>query len=890
MIGQTISHYKIVEKLGEGGMGVVYKAEDTNLKRTVALKFLPHHLTANETEKARFLQEAQAAATINHPNVCTIYDIKEENGQQFIVMEFVEGRTLRAMQIETLKPETILAYATQIGDALQEAHSKGIIHRDIKADNIMVNLKHQIKVMDFGLAKLKGSLKLTRTSSTVGTLAYMSPEQIQGGEADARSDIFSFGVVLYEMLTGRTPFRGEHDAAMMYSIINEDPEPMEKFKPNLSPVLINLIQRTLEKDPNDRYQSVHDMVIELRRLQKQSTKVSRQSLAEMPVMMKPPEELTLIPMKSGEESKPSVSSPSKKKYWIGIGALSLLAVFVAAYFLFLKRESPIEINPGMTTRILEIPLTDIRYHGLSGDGNWAAFPAKDAGGNWHIYFMNTSGGEPKAITTDSMSFINSSVDVSLDGSRVAYDGTIPGSNNRGDIFLTSALGGGTRMIAQGGGVPRWQPDGKRIFFFRFASATASKKLEIWSVTPDGTEERREFIDSISVSGRISLSVSPDGKSVVWIRTFPDGNYQEVVIRDLASGTERQITFNKKNIDEVCWTSNNQIIFSSNKSDNTNLWMTPAEGGQQVQITKGLGPDLGMKISTDLKKLLYYESQSIGDFWIGSLETGTSQQVTFDDRSKFSPTLSLDGKIIAFVMNSADPLNVQNAIYVSNRDGSNRRQLASITGMLVFAPNWSLDGTRISYDVFNRALPFDSSAANKAYVSDAVRTGAPKLIADGFPSVWLNADSLLLTNGGKTWLASIATGQVTQFFEDSTSAFPLPGGKYVVYDDIHKSIGGTWTVEVDASFKRKGKARRLDGRKDGYTLTDVSRLRDYFLFKKPGGKLLKVLLPSLKEEPIPGTFSNLDNVVDISLNPMTKEIIYRINRTKGKLVMIENLFK
>ncbi|MEK9138782.1 MAG: serine/threonine-protein kinase [Bacteroidota bacterium] len=207
MIGQTISHYRILEKLGEGGMGVVYKAQDTKLDRLVALKFLPSHLTASEEEKSRFLQEAKAASALNHPNVCTVYGIDEHNGQQFIEMEYVDGTMLESkIQGTGLKIQDALTYAIQVGEALAEAHAKGITHRDIKSSNIMVNSKNQIKVMDFGLAKLKGSLKLTRAASTIGTLAYMSPEQVQGEEADARSDIFSFGVVLYEMLTGHIPF------------------------------------------------------------------------------------------------------------------------------------------------------------------------------------------------------------------------------------------------------------------------------------------------------------------------------------------------------------------------------------------------------------------------------------------------------------------------------------------------------------------------------------------------------------------------------------------------------------------------------------------------------------------------------------------------------------
>ncbi len=272
MTGQTISHYKILEKLGEGGMGVVYKARDTVLDRFVALKFLPGHLTASDAERARFFQEAKAASALNHPNACTIYRIDQHEGQYFIEMEYVDGSTLRE-KIPVARTTDAIAYAMQIGEALQEAHAKGIVHRDIKAENIMVNSRSEIKVMDFGLAKLKGSMNLTRTSSTVGTLAYMAPEQMQGGEADARSDIFSFGVVLFEMLAGRTPFRGEHEAAMMYSIVNEEPEPIAKYRPDVSPELERIVKRALEKDPSDRYQSAADMVSELGRLQKQTARV-----------------------------------------------------------------------------------------------------------------------------------------------------------------------------------------------------------------------------------------------------------------------------------------------------------------------------------------------------------------------------------------------------------------------------------------------------------------------------------------------------------------------------------------------------------------------------------------------------------------------------------------
>jgi len=284
MIGQTISHYKILEKLGEGGMGIVYKAEDTKLKRTVALKFLPPLFSADDEVKQRFLHEAQAASALNHTNICSIHTIEEfENldyvphggtsagKQQFIDMEFVEGKTLGVLLKEKeLSLKEVVDIALQIAKGLNAAHKKGIVHRDIKPDNIMVTDESIVKIMDFGLAKLKGSSKLTKTHSTLGTLSYMSPEQARGEEVDQRSDIFSFGAVLYEMITGRRPFKGEHEAAIMYSLMNETPEPLARYKTNVPDELQRVIDKALSKEKDKRYQHVDEMLADLRRVQQET--------------------------------------------------------------------------------------------------------------------------------------------------------------------------------------------------------------------------------------------------------------------------------------------------------------------------------------------------------------------------------------------------------------------------------------------------------------------------------------------------------------------------------------------------------------------------------------------------------------------------------------------
>ena len=282
MVGNTVSHYKILEKLGEGGMGVVYKAQDIKLKRTVALKFLPSHLTKNKTDKARFLQEAQAAAALNHNNVCTIHEIHDEEDNPFIVMEYVEGRTLREVINTPFSPPSrgekdkspplkgdlggclpipeAISISIQIAEALKAAHAKGIFHRDIKSENIMVTETGQVKVMDFGLAKLAGSAKLTKTGLTTGTAAFMSPEQFLNREIDHRTDIWSFGVVLYEMLTGQLPFQGDYDSAVMYSVLNEEPRHVKALCSDCPDALSDMTAVCLQKEPEKRFGSMQEIV------------------------------------------------------------------------------------------------------------------------------------------------------------------------------------------------------------------------------------------------------------------------------------------------------------------------------------------------------------------------------------------------------------------------------------------------------------------------------------------------------------------------------------------------------------------------------------------------------------------------------------------------------
>jgi TolB-like protein/tRNA A-37 threonylcarbamoyl transferase component Bud32/Tfp pilus assembly protein PilF len=265
MIGLTISHYKILEKLGSGGMGTVYKARDTKLERFVALKFLPAHLSQAEEEKKRFIHEAKTASALDHPNICTIYEINEtEDEQLYIVMACYEGESLKdKIERGPLPVEEAISIAMQIARGLEKAHSKKIVHRDIKPANILITTDDQVKIVDFGLAKLAGRTVLTKEGTTLGTVAYMSPEQTQGSDVDERTDVWAFGVILYEMLTGKRPFTGDYEQAVIYSIINQEPEPVTELRPEVPPSLGQIVERALEKEPEKRYQKVEELLADL---------------------------------------------------------------------------------------------------------------------------------------------------------------------------------------------------------------------------------------------------------------------------------------------------------------------------------------------------------------------------------------------------------------------------------------------------------------------------------------------------------------------------------------------------------------------------------------------------------------------------------------------------
>jgi len=768
MIGKTISHYKIIEKLGEGGMGVVYKAQDIKLDRLLALKFLPPQLVASEAEKARFLQEAKSASALNHPNVCVIHDIQEEKGQQFIVMEYVDGVTLRKkFESKPLSLNDAITYAIQIGEALKEAHNQGIVHRDVKSDNIMINSKNQVKVMDFGLAKLKGSLKLTKTSSTVGTLAYMSPEQIQGGEVDARSDIFSFGIVLYEMLTGQLPFKGEHEAAMMYSIINEEPEPIQKYRPELSSEFLHVINRVLEKDPNDRYQSMNDMLIDLRRLKRQSTRVVRTSSPDISVAQ-------------GDVSVPSASSPAQptkskitKYLWgAGIGVVGVLLIFlVMRFFISGGKRRVSEHYPFHSFKLSRIATNGkVSQAMLSPDGKYVVYVITESGKQsvWMRQVSATSSIQiiaPADVGYGGFTF-------STDGEHiyyVAYDSLNP----ENVLFQIPVLGGTPRKLLSNIRSPvAVSPDGRRFAFLRTFPAEGEEALMVCNA--DGSNQQklvsRRGEDFFIATGGEAPAWSPDGRTIACAAgSTVGGLYINLLLVSVADGSSRLATSRKWNsISRVVWTKDNRgiiMIGSEYLSSNNQLWYLSVDDGEVHRITNDLNNyTWSLSITADQSKLLvvqtsYNSNISIlpkGDY--RRAKEVTSRSANFEGANGLDWTP--DGRLVIQSRASGN-----NDIWIMNGDGSNRQQLTTdSTGE--YSPSVSWDGNSIAYQSYRDVTPhvwrMDMDGSNQKQLTSGVDDYGPIFASD---NKWIYFNSFRDKGKVKIWKVPSTGGEPVKVSDD-----------------------------------------------------------------------------------------------------------------------------